>query len=100
MQNALDVRNNTELLFPVYDTIKGTGSNAQYHVIAWVGFHLTGHTESRQLRNDHRLVHRGRVDRYRLYLCDRAAESRRPRRQPRRLTSKDKEQWHIELETS
>ena len=46
VQNALDVRNNTELLFPVYDTIKGTGSNAQYHVIAWVGFHLTGHTES------------------------------------------------------
>jgi hypothetical protein len=46
VQNALDVRNNTELLFPVYDTIKGTGSNAEYHVIAWVGFHLTGHTES------------------------------------------------------
>ena len=50
MQNALDVRNNTELLFPVYDTIKGTGANAQYHVIAWVGFHLTGHDESRQHR--------------------------------------------------
>jgi Flp pilus assembly protein TadG len=46
VQNALTVRRNTELLFPVYDTIKGTGSNAQYHVIAWVGFHLTGHTES------------------------------------------------------
>jgi hypothetical protein len=46
VQNALTVRRNTELLFPVYDTIKGTGANAQYHVIAWVGFHLTGHTES------------------------------------------------------
>jgi Flp pilus assembly protein TadG len=46
VQNALEQRLNTELLFPVYDTIKGEGSNAQYHVIAWVGFHLTGHTES------------------------------------------------------
>ena len=41
IQNALRARLNTELLFPVYDTIKGTGANAQYHVIAWVGFHLT-----------------------------------------------------------
>ena len=29
------------VLFPVYDKIVGTGSNAQYHVIGWVGFHLT-----------------------------------------------------------
>jgi hypothetical protein len=27
-------------LFPVYDTLLGSGSNAEYHVIAWVGFHL------------------------------------------------------------
>jgi hypothetical protein len=45
VQNALNARDNTELLFPVYDTIKGTGSNAQYHVIAWVGFHMTAHEE-------------------------------------------------------
>jgi hypothetical protein len=45
VQNALSARDNTELLFPVYDTIKGTGSNAQYHVIAWVGFHMTAHEE-------------------------------------------------------
>jgi putative Flp pilus-assembly TadE/G-like protein len=45
VQNALDVRNNTELLFPVYDTIKGSGAGAQYHVIAWVGFHMTSHEE-------------------------------------------------------
>jgi len=32
----------TELLFPVYDTLTGSGSNATYHIIAWVGFHLTG----------------------------------------------------------
>jgi Flp pilus assembly protein TadG len=42
IQSALLGRNNSELLFPVYDTLNGTGSNADYHVIAWVGFHLTG----------------------------------------------------------
>jgi hypothetical protein len=43
--DALDKRIGTELLFPVYDIVKGTGSNAQYHVVGWVGFHLTGHEE-------------------------------------------------------
>ena len=100
MQNALDVRHNTELLFPVYDTIKGTGANAQYHVIAWVGFHMTGHEEHGSTGSITgwftEVVWTGIASTY----CDRAAEPRRPRRQPRRLTSKDKEQWHIELETS
>jgi len=40
IDTALDARIGTELLFPVYDTLDGTGSNASYHVIAWVGFHL------------------------------------------------------------
>jgi Flp pilus assembly protein TadG len=40
MHSALDQRIGTTLLFPVYDNIIGTGSNAQYHVIGWVGFHL------------------------------------------------------------
>jgi Flp pilus assembly protein TadG len=40
IDTALDARMGTELLFPVYDTLDGTGSNASYHVIAWVGFHL------------------------------------------------------------
>jgi hypothetical protein len=40
IDNALDARIGTDLLFPVYDTLDGTGSNASYHVIAWVGFHL------------------------------------------------------------
>jgi putative Flp pilus-assembly TadE/G-like protein len=40
--NALDARVGTDLLFPVYDTLDGQGSNASYHVIAWVGFHLLG----------------------------------------------------------
>jgi Flp pilus assembly protein TadG len=30
------------LLFPIYDTITGSGSGAQYNVIGWVGFHVTG----------------------------------------------------------
>jgi hypothetical protein len=44
VQNALEQRLNTNLLFPVYDTLSGSGSNAQYHVVGWVGFHITGHT--------------------------------------------------------
>jgi hypothetical protein len=42
VQNALQQRLNTNLLFPVYDTLTGTGANAAYHVVGWVGFHLTG----------------------------------------------------------
>jgi Putative Flp pilus-assembly TadE/G-like len=30
------------LLFPVYQTLTGTGDNAQYKIIGWVAFHLTG----------------------------------------------------------
>jgi secretion/DNA translocation related TadE-like protein len=41
VQSALQQRLNTELLFPVYDTLSGNGANAQYHVIGWVGFHMT-----------------------------------------------------------
>jgi hypothetical protein len=41
-QGALNARIGTDLLFPVYDTLTGQGSNATYHVIAWVGFHLLG----------------------------------------------------------
>jgi Flp pilus assembly protein TadG len=44
VQNALRSRLGTDLLFPVYDKLVGTGANAQYHVVAWVGFHLTGFT--------------------------------------------------------
>jgi Flp pilus assembly protein TadG len=38
--SALSSRIGTELLFPVYDTLSGNGSNAQYNVIGWVAFHL------------------------------------------------------------
>ena len=38
---ALGARLNTNLLFPVYDDTRAGGSNMQYHVIAFVGFHVT-----------------------------------------------------------
>ena len=41
VQDALRQRIGTELLFPVYDVLDGSGANARYHVIGWVGFHLT-----------------------------------------------------------
>ncbi len=40
LRDALTARIGTELLFPVYDTLGGGGSNAQYNVIGWVAFHL------------------------------------------------------------
>ncbi len=42
IQDALNARIGTELLFPVFDVIKLQGSNAEYRIIAWVGFYLTG----------------------------------------------------------
>ena len=42
VEDALTARLNTNLLFPVYDVIVGSGANATYHVVGWVGFHLTG----------------------------------------------------------
>jgi hypothetical protein len=38
----MTARIGTEMLFPVYDTLTGNGSNAQYHIIGWVGFFVTG----------------------------------------------------------
>jgi secretion/DNA translocation related TadE-like protein len=43
MQGALDDRIGTELLFPIYSEIRGTGTNLEYYVVGWVGFHLTGY---------------------------------------------------------
>jgi Flp pilus assembly protein TadG len=40
LQAALDDRINTVLLFPVYQTLGGTGQNAVYYVIGWIGFYL------------------------------------------------------------
>ena len=41
VQGALNDRKNTVLLFPVFKTLAGTGSNAQYDIIGWIGFYLT-----------------------------------------------------------
>jgi Flp pilus assembly protein TadG len=40
LTGALNGREGTDLLFPVFDTLGGTGSTAQYDIIGWVGFHL------------------------------------------------------------
>jgi hypothetical protein len=41
VSGALDDRIGTELLFPVFKTLTGTGQNAEYDIIGWIGFHLT-----------------------------------------------------------
>jgi hypothetical protein len=41
VQGALDDKYGSDLLFPVFDTLEGTGSNAAYHIIGWASFHLT-----------------------------------------------------------
>jgi hypothetical protein len=42
MQSALNARIGTTMLFPVFDSLSGNGANAQYNVIGWVGFYMTG----------------------------------------------------------
>jgi putative Flp pilus-assembly TadE/G-like protein len=44
VQSALDSRMHTVLLFPVFKTLDNNGSNAQYDIIGWIGFYLTGYT--------------------------------------------------------
>jgi hypothetical protein len=41
VQDALVGRYGTDLLFPVYDSITDQGSNATYHIVGWVSFHIT-----------------------------------------------------------
>ena len=43
VQAALQSRLNTVLLFPVFRTLDGNGSNAKYEIIGWIGFYLTGY---------------------------------------------------------
>jgi putative Flp pilus-assembly TadE/G-like protein len=40
--DALDARIGTVLLFPVFKTLDGNGQNAEYDIIGWIGFRLTG----------------------------------------------------------
>lgn len=41
IQAALASRYGSDILFPVYDSLSGTGANAPYHIIAWAAFHVT-----------------------------------------------------------
>ena len=41
VNSALTQRLNSNLLFPVYDDTRGGGTGMQYHIIAFVGFHVT-----------------------------------------------------------
>ena len=42
MQAALTARIGSVLLFPVYRGTRGQGSNFEYEIVGWVGFHMTG----------------------------------------------------------
>jgi UPF0716 family protein affecting phage T7 exclusion len=44
MQSALTQRIGSVLLFPVYRGVRAQGSNFEYEVVGWVGFHMTGFT--------------------------------------------------------
>jgi Putative Flp pilus-assembly TadE/G-like len=41
--SALDDRIGDDVLFPIYDTLRSPGSNAQYNVIGWIAFHVTSY---------------------------------------------------------
>jgi hypothetical protein len=41
IQDALSAKYGSDLLFPVYDSLDGQGSNAAYHVVGWAAFHIT-----------------------------------------------------------
>lgn len=41
IQSALAGKYGQDLLFPVYDSLTGNGSNAQYEIVGWAAFHLT-----------------------------------------------------------
>jgi hypothetical protein len=43
IQDALEARRGTVLLFPVFRVLSGTGQNAVYEIIGWIGFHLTAY---------------------------------------------------------
>jgi Flp pilus assembly protein TadG len=42
IEDAMNVRQGSVLLFPVYDLITNTGSGANYRVIGWAAFDVTG----------------------------------------------------------
>jgi hypothetical protein len=42
IKGALTFRDETELLFPVYNAVRAQGSGFEYYVIGWAVFHVTG----------------------------------------------------------
>jgi Flp pilus assembly protein TadG len=44
IKGALEVRmtDNPVLLFPIYSTLSGSGDNAEYEIVGWVAFEITG----------------------------------------------------------
>ena len=42
VKGALDFRDETELLFPVYNAVRAQGAGFEYYVIGWAVFHVTG----------------------------------------------------------
>jgi len=46
IKSAMQQRIGDELLFPVYDITAKEGANFEYHVVAWVGFLVTGFSAS------------------------------------------------------
>jgi hypothetical protein len=43
VRSALDDRTGTEILLPIFRDVQGGGTNFNYEVIGWVGFHVTGY---------------------------------------------------------
>jgi hypothetical protein len=43
IKSALDFRDETELLFPVYNETRAQGAGFEYYVIGWAVFHVTGY---------------------------------------------------------
>ncbi len=44
IKGALTVRDESELLFPVYNAVRAQGAGFEYYVIGWAVFHVTGYT--------------------------------------------------------
>ena len=42
IEDALEARIGSELLFPVYDSVRAQGAGFEYRIVGWVGFLLTG----------------------------------------------------------
>jgi Flp pilus assembly protein TadG len=42
IDDALQARIGSELLFPVYDAVRAQGAGFEYRIVGWVGFRLTG----------------------------------------------------------